>query len=41
MYILADRFSCRTQIAQPTDRTGTHVAPLIARSLSPANASPA
>ncbi|MER5214402.1 FAD-linked oxidase C-terminal domain-containing protein [Streptomyces sp. NPDC002838] len=31
--ILADGFSCRTQIAQLTDRTGTHLAQLIARAL--------
>ncbi|WP_063731542.1 FAD-binding and (Fe-S)-binding domain-containing protein [Streptomyces sp. RTd22] len=33
--ILADGFSCRTQIAQRTDRTGTHLAQLIARALPP------
>ncbi|TLS46619.1 FAD-binding protein [Streptomyces montanus] len=32
-HILADGFSCRTQIAQQTDRTGTHLAQLIARAL--------
>ncbi|TPQ16497.1 FAD-binding and (Fe-S)-binding domain-containing protein [Streptomyces sporangiiformans] len=32
-HILADGFSCRTQIAQRTDRTGTHLAQLIARAL--------
>ncbi|GCB51348.1 FAD-binding and (Fe-S)-binding domain-containing protein [Streptomyces sp. NL15-2K] len=32
-HILADGFSCRTQIAQQTDRTGTHLAQLIARTL--------
>ncbi|WP_405733677.1 FAD-binding protein [Streptomyces sp. NBC_01537] len=32
-HILADGFSCRTQIAQQTDRTGTHFAQLIARAL--------
>lgn len=35
-YVLADGFSCRTQIAQQTDRTGTHLAQLIARALPPA-----
>lgn len=34
-HILADGFSCRTQIAQRTDRTGTHLAQLIARALPP------
>ncbi|TSB31557.1 FAD-binding and (Fe-S)-binding domain-containing protein [Streptomyces benahoarensis] len=34
-HILADGFSCRTQISQQTDRTGTHVAQLIARALPP------
>ncbi|QOV40802.1 FAD-binding protein [Streptomyces ferrugineus] len=33
-HILADGFSCRTQIAQRTDRTGTHLAQLIADALS-------
>ncbi|MGW1255578.1 FAD-binding and (Fe-S)-binding domain-containing protein [Streptomyces sp. NPDC002513] len=33
--ILADGFSCRTQIAQQTDRSGTHLAELIARALPP------
>ncbi|GAA1005840.1 lactate dehydrogenase [Acrocarpospora pleiomorpha] len=32
--VLADGFSCRTQIAQATDRTATHVAELIATRLS-------
>lgn len=32
-YVLADGFSCRTQIAQQTDRTGTHLAQLIAGAL--------
>ncbi|MGW0821745.1 FAD-binding and (Fe-S)-binding domain-containing protein [Streptomyces sp. NPDC002845] len=36
-HILADGFSCRTQIAQQTDRTGTHLAQLIARALPPAD----
>jgi FAD/FMN-containing dehydrogenase/Fe-S oxidoreductase len=31
--ILADGFSCRTQIAQQTDRRGTHLAELVARAL--------
>ncbi|WP_393054908.1 FAD-binding and (Fe-S)-binding domain-containing protein [Streptomyces sp. LN549] len=31
--VLADGFSCRTQIAQRTDRHGTHLAELIARAL--------
>ncbi|MGC9541202.1 FAD-binding and (Fe-S)-binding domain-containing protein [Streptomyces sp. UG1] len=31
--VLADGFSCRTQIAQRTDRSGTHLAELIARAL--------
>jgi FAD/FMN-containing dehydrogenase/Fe-S oxidoreductase len=31
--VLADGFSCRTQIAQQTDRRGTHLAELIARAL--------
>ena len=31
--VLADGFSCRTQIAQGTDRRGTHLAELIARAL--------
>ncbi len=34
--VLADGFSCRTQIGQGTDRTGTHLAELIARALPPA-----
>ncbi|WP_421106567.1 FAD-binding and (Fe-S)-binding domain-containing protein [Streptomyces sp. NEAU-S77] len=34
-HILADGFSCRTQIAQRTERTGTHLAQLIARALPP------
>ncbi|MFF8846361.1 FAD-binding and (Fe-S)-binding domain-containing protein [Streptomyces sp. NPDC015127] len=34
-HILADGFSCRTQIAQQTDRTGTHLAQLIAGALPP------
>jgi Fe-S oxidoreductase len=38
--VLADGFSCRTQIAQATDRTGTHLAELIARALPPAAAAP-
>ncbi|MEU6181766.1 FAD-binding and (Fe-S)-binding domain-containing protein [Streptomyces coeruleorubidus] len=33
--ILADGFSCRTQITQRTDRSGTHLAELIARALPP------
>lgn len=33
--VLADGFSCRTQIAQRTDRHGTHLAELIARALPP------
>ncbi|WP_329126744.1 FAD-binding oxidoreductase [Streptomyces caniferus] len=37
--ILADGFSCRTQIAQQTDRGGTHLAELIARALPPADTS--
>ncbi|MGW2328299.1 FAD-binding and (Fe-S)-binding domain-containing protein [Streptomyces sp. NPDC001700] len=32
-YVLADGFSCRTQIAQRTDRTGTHLAQLMTRAL--------
>ncbi|OMI36240.1 FAD-binding and (Fe-S)-binding domain-containing protein [Streptomyces sparsogenes] len=32
--VLADGFSCRTQIAQGTDRHGTHLAELIARALA-------
>lgn len=36
-HVLADGFSCRTQIAQRTDRTGTHLAQLIARGLPPAD----
>ncbi|WP_030604361.1 FAD-binding and (Fe-S)-binding domain-containing protein [Streptomyces fulvoviolaceus] len=35
-HVLADGFSCRSQIAQQTDRTGTHLAQLIARALPPA-----
>ncbi|MFF0106323.1 FAD-binding and (Fe-S)-binding domain-containing protein [Streptomyces hirsutus] len=31
--VLADGFSCRTQIAQQTDRRGTHLAELLARAL--------
>jgi Fe-S oxidoreductase len=31
--VLADGFSCRTQIAQQTERSGTHLAQLIARAL--------
>jgi Fe-S oxidoreductase len=31
--VLADGFSCRTQIAQQTERSGTHLAELIARAL--------
>ncbi|MER5183070.1 FAD-linked oxidase C-terminal domain-containing protein [Streptomyces sp. NPDC002896] len=38
-HVLADGFSCRTQIAQQTDRTGTHLAQLIARALPPADTS--
>ncbi|MGA4951228.1 FAD-binding and (Fe-S)-binding domain-containing protein [Streptomyces lydicamycinicus] len=34
--ILADGFSCRTQIAQQTSRRGTHLAQLIAQALRPA-----
>ncbi|MGI5262045.1 FAD-binding and (Fe-S)-binding domain-containing protein [Streptomyces angustmyceticus] len=37
--ILADGFSCRTQIAQQTERGGTHLAELIARALPPAGSS--
>ncbi|MCW7942812.1 dimethylmenaquinone methyltransferase [Streptomyces hygroscopicus] len=33
--VLADGFSCRTQITQQTDRGGTHLAELIARALPP------
>ncbi len=33
--ILADGFSCRTQIAQQTPRSGTHLAELIAQALPP------
>ncbi|AQW54500.1 FAD-binding and (Fe-S)-binding domain-containing protein [Streptomyces violaceusniger] len=33
--VLADGFSCRTQITQQTDRSGTHLAELIARALPP------
>ncbi|MDF3141896.1 MULTISPECIES: FAD-binding and (Fe-S)-binding domain-containing protein [unclassified Streptomyces] len=40
-HVLADGFSCRTQIAQQTDRTGTHLAQLIARALPPATELPA
>ncbi|WP_371645474.1 FAD-binding protein [Streptomyces sp. NBC_00597] len=36
--VLADGFSCRTQIAQQTDRRGTHLAQLIAEALPPAPA---
>ncbi|MPY62553.1 FAD-binding and (Fe-S)-binding domain-containing protein [Streptomyces spongiae] len=39
-HVLADGFSCRTQIAQRTDRTATHLAQLIARAL-PAATEPA
>ncbi|MET9320554.1 FAD-binding and (Fe-S)-binding domain-containing protein [Streptomyces sp. NPDC003038] len=35
-HVLADGFSCRTQIEQRTDRTGTHLAQLIAGALPPA-----
>ncbi|WP_051835900.1 FAD-binding and (Fe-S)-binding domain-containing protein [Streptomyces sp. NRRL WC-3549] len=38
-HVLADGFSCRTQIAQQTDRAGTHLAQLIARAL-PTRSSP-
>ncbi|WP_255945707.1 FAD-binding and (Fe-S)-binding domain-containing protein [Streptomyces odontomachi] len=38
--ILADGFSCRTQIAQRTDRAGTHLAQLMAHALRPSGASP-
>ncbi|MFG2864078.1 FAD-binding and (Fe-S)-binding domain-containing protein [Streptomyces sioyaensis] len=37
--ILADGFSCRTQIAQQTPRHGTHLAQLIAHALPPSGAS--
>ncbi|MFD9477505.1 MULTISPECIES: FAD-binding and (Fe-S)-binding domain-containing protein [Streptomyces] len=37
-YILADGFSCRTQITQRTNRRGTHLAQLIAEALPPAPA---
>ncbi|MFJ6749492.1 FAD-binding and (Fe-S)-binding domain-containing protein [Streptomyces sp. NPDC091266] len=37
--ILADGFSCRTQISQQTDRAGTHIAQLIARALPPSGPS--
>ncbi|MFI1158818.1 FAD-binding and (Fe-S)-binding domain-containing protein [Streptomyces sioyaensis] len=37
--ILADGFSCRTQIAQQTSRHGTHLAQLIAHALPPSGAS--
>lgn len=37
--ILADGFSCRTQIAQQTPRSGTHLAELIAEALPPADTS--
>ncbi|MFG2827073.1 FAD-binding and (Fe-S)-binding domain-containing protein [Streptomyces sp. NPDC048434] len=37
--ILADGFSCRTQIAQQTRRGGTHLAELIAQALPPADTS--
>jgi FAD/FMN-containing dehydrogenase/Fe-S oxidoreductase len=40
-HVLADGFSCRVQIAQQTDRTGTHLAQLIARALPPADTPPA
>ncbi len=33
--VLADGFSCRTQIDQATDRSGTHLAELLARALPP------
>lgn len=35
--ILADGFSCRTQIAQQTSRGGTHLAQLIAQALPQAD----
>ncbi|MFB6672085.1 FAD-binding and (Fe-S)-binding domain-containing protein [Streptomyces sp. NPDC056390] len=38
-HVLADGFSCRTQIAQQTDRAGTHLAQLIARALPPTETS--
>ncbi|MGW7575622.1 FAD-binding and (Fe-S)-binding domain-containing protein [Streptomyces sp. NPDC054765] len=38
-HILADGFSCRTQIAQQTPRSGTHLAELIAQALPPADTS--
>ncbi|MGX1971224.1 FAD-binding and (Fe-S)-binding domain-containing protein [Streptomyces kronopolitis] len=37
--ILADGFSCRTQIAQQTSRRGTHLAQLIAHALPPSGTS--
>lgn len=37
--ILADGFSCRTQIAQQTSRHGTHLAQLIAHALPPSGTS--
>ncbi|MGW9170184.1 FAD-binding and (Fe-S)-binding domain-containing protein [Streptomyces decoyicus] len=37
--ILADGFSCRTQIAQQTPRGGTHLAELIAQALPPTDTS--
>ncbi|MFI9259616.1 FAD-binding and (Fe-S)-binding domain-containing protein [Streptomyces sioyaensis] len=37
--ILADGFSCRTQIAQQTPRHGTHLAQLIAHALPPSGSS--
>ncbi|MBM4791709.1 FAD-binding protein [Streptomyces sioyaensis] len=37
--ILADGFSCRTQIAQQTRRHGTHLAQLIAHALAPSDTS--
>lgn len=37
--ILADGFSCRTQIAQQTPRSGTHLAELIAQALPPSDTS--
>lgn len=37
--ILADGFSCRTQIAQQTPRSGTHLAELIAQALPPTDTS--
>ncbi|MGW6261942.1 FAD-binding and (Fe-S)-binding domain-containing protein [Streptomyces sp. NPDC055085] len=38
-HVLADGFSCRTQIAQQTDRTGAHLAQLIAHALPPTDTS--